>query len=156
MRQAHRAAFTIVELAVVLIIMGITSAIAAPRYADFIAQNRLDAASRRISADLNYASREARHRSTSQQVTFNVVGNAYALDGLTSLTRRSQAYIVELDEEPYGAAVVSADFGGDAVLIYDGYGEPDSGGTIVLSVGAHQRTLTIATTSFGSVAIEAK
>ena len=149
-------AFTLVELTLVVLIMGITSAIAAPRYADFIAQNRLDAATRRVVADLNYASRESKHRSASQQVTFDVTGDAYALDGLASITRKSQPNIVELDEEPYGATIVSANFGEDSILIYDGYGEPDSGGTIVLAVGAHQRTLTLSTTSFTTIDVELK
>jgi len=38
---------------------------------------------------------------------------------------------------------VSASFGGDATLIYDGFGKPDSGGQVVIAVGAYQKTILV-------------
>lgn len=54
-----------------------------------------------------------------------------------------QPYQVAVATEPYSATVVSADFGGDTEVIFDGYGVPDSDGTIVIQVGSYQRTLTV-------------
>ncbi len=41
------------------------------------------------------------------------------------------------------AVVVAAGFGGDRVLIFDGYGKPDSGGKVVVSSGAHEVSVSV-------------
>ena len=53
-------AFTLLEVALVLTIIGILSAIAVPRYANFVAGQRADATARRITTDLAFAQRHAR------------------------------------------------------------------------------------------------
>jgi hypothetical protein len=35
------------------------------------------------------------------------------------------------------------DLGGDATLVYDGYGNPDSAGTIVIQLGQYTKRITI-------------
>ena len=50
---------------------------------------------------------------------------------------------MRLSEDPYGASMVSADFGGDADIIFDVFGVPDSGGSVVIQVGNHVRTVTV-------------
>ncbi len=148
--------FTLVELLLVMLIMGITSAMAVPRFANFMAQSRLDSAARRIVTDLRAASNHAKHRSKTKTVTFDIAGNSYDISGLNSLTHKNQNYIVQLDEEPYTVTIVSVNFGGNATLTYDGYGRPDSGGTIVISVGAAQRTLTLSNAGARDVSILAE
>lgn len=44
---------------------------------------------------------------------------------------------------PWGAVVVSADFGGDWSVVFNGHGVPDSGGSAVIQVGAQQRRITV-------------
>jgi len=148
--------FTLIELLLVLVIMGVTSAMAVPRFANFLAQNRLDTAVTRITADLNYLASQAKHRSTAMRIRFNVLNDSYTLEGLPSLTHKSDAYIVQLGDEPYGVSLVSASFSGSANLTYDGFGKPDSGGTIVLAVGAMTRTMTLTGSNVREVTIIAQ
>ena len=51
--------------------------------------------------------------------------------------------VVDLSVEPYAAIILSADFGDDAVIVFDGFGLPDSGGSVVVQVANHKKTITI-------------
>ena len=142
--STRRRGFTLLEMIMVCIIMAIVTTIAAPRYANLVANQRLDAATRRVQADLSLASRTAKYSSIARKVSFAVASDSYAISGLEDPNRTGQAYVVHLSDEPYGATVVSATFGGDSEVIYDGYGVPDSAGSVVVRVGGYQRTITIA------------
>jgi hypothetical protein len=50
---------------------------------------------------------------------------------------------VSLQDAPYQATLVSAVFGASDTLQFDGWGSPVSGGTVVITVGSEQRTLTV-------------
>src|SRR5688500_9245400 len=66
-RRQTRAAlgFTLIEIVMVLFIMAIVAAMAAPRYSQAIARYRLESAAGRVAADLEYARALARSTSTS-------------------------------------------------------------------------------------------
>ncbi len=136
-------AFSLIEIVAVVVIMGILSSIALPRYSAFIAQQQLEGAERRLVADLALAQRRARQSSASQSVVFNVGQSKYQLPGMAHPDHPGQAFEVRLGDEPYRAMVVSASFGGDATLIYDGYGNADTAGTVVIAVGSRQKTIDI-------------
>ncbi len=140
---SKRTGFTLIELATVVIVMGVIATIAVPRFSSFIAVQRLDAASRRIMVDLARAQRDARFTGTSRTVTFNVAGDRYRLWSLNSIDDPTANYVVLLGDEPYGIDIVSASLGGDMNVIFDGYGVPDSGGTVVIGVGTLQKTITL-------------
>jgi len=144
-KPAARTAFSLLELVVVVVIIGIVSAIAVPRYANALAHHRVDAAARRIVVDLSLAQRQARISSTSQAVEFEVgVGeSAYRLSGMPHLDRSGEEYAVLLYQEPYHATIVSADFGGNKEIVFDGFGVPDSGGVVIVQVGNYQKTITV-------------
>jgi type II secretory pathway pseudopilin PulG len=124
-------------------IIGILASIALPRYAGFVAREQVQSAARRIVTDLSMAQRQARVTSASQTVVFDTVAGTYTLADLSDPDRPSRTYQVSLKDEPYRADIVSAALGGDATLIYDGYGAPDSNGTIVIAVGGYRQTITV-------------
>ena len=144
-RLPHRAAhaFTLVELAVVMIIIGIVTAIAVPRYTGFVAGQRADTAARRITTDLAFVQRRARVSSQSRTISFLVPQDKYEVPGVPDPDHADRDYSVSLGQEPYNAIIVSADFGGDADLVFDGYGVADTDGSVVIRVGIHQRTITV-------------
>ncbi len=142
-RRERRNAFTIVEVVLVMAILALLAGIAVPRYGNFIARQHVEAAARRITVDLALAQRRARSTSTSQTVYFNVAGDSYSLVGMPHPDHSSLEYRVLLTEAPYGTRVVSADFGGDQEIIFDVFGIPDSGGSVVIRVGDHVRTITV-------------
>lgn len=140
--RPSRQGFNLLELVMVIAIMGIVAAVAAPRYAQATARYRINVAARRISQDLALASRQARNAGASRTVTFTAAGTQYTISDLAGLVRASQSYRVDLLAEPYCSRIDSVDFGGDRVVVFNGYGVADSGGQIVLKSGALTRTIT--------------
>ncbi|MDP6543810.1 MAG: prepilin-type N-terminal cleavage/methylation domain-containing protein [Phycisphaerae bacterium] len=133
--------FSLLELVVVLVIMAILAAIVTPRYGQAIARYRVAAVAKKVAADLTFARKRARISSSSQAVNFNVAENAYQLPGVTDSKTAASDYSVTLSSSRYKARIVSADFDGDADVTFDGYGVPDSGGTVVVAVGDYSKTI---------------
>lgn len=141
---ARRRAFSLIELVVVLLIMSIFGAIAAPSFYHSLLFNRVESAARRVKADIDYARQRARLTSTTQTVTF--AGAVYTTS-TKSIDRPSQTNTVNLTKSPYSLNSATANFGGGQTLSFDGYGTPTSGGTVVLSAKAHQCTVTVDATT---------
>lgn len=127
----------------VMAIIAIMSAIAVPRLGRSLARYRADSAAGRVAADLDYARTWAESRSAGQQVTFDVAADSYLLVAVADLDHPSSGYEVQLREAPYAATLESVDFGGNAFVVFDGYGAPGSGGTVSVKVGDVQRTVTL-------------
>lgn len=136
-------AFSYLELVVVLIIIAITASIAVPRYSEAIARHRADETVRRVLGDFTLAQQHARIQGAGQGIAFNVSASSYTLTGMPDLRKSTAEYTVSLADDPYGAQILSADFGGDTTLRYNGYGVPDSDGTIVIRVGNQVRGVRI-------------
>jgi prepilin-type N-terminal cleavage/methylation domain-containing protein len=136
-----RRAFSMIELVIVILIMSIFSAVAAPKFLDSLLFHQVESAVRRVKADIDYARQRARLTSTTQTVTFT--GSTYTVSGMKSLDLNSSTYTVNLTRTPYSLDSATANFGGSQVLTFDGYGSPNSGGTVVLTAKAHQCTLTV-------------
>jgi len=132
--------FTLIELVIVVIIVAVLGAIALPRFARSIDIHRAETAAKRIVHDLNLARESARAQSASVTVSFDPASDAYTMSGQSDLDHANQQYAVSLRESPFHADLVSAVFDGDAEVVFDGYGLPDSGGTIVLETG-HQEVV---------------
>jgi prepilin-type N-terminal cleavage/methylation domain-containing protein len=143
-RWRHKA-FSFLELVMVTIILAIVAAIAAPRYANAMALQRLEAAAQRVANDLALAQRRAKFTSTTQTIDFDVLGDFYAIVGVQDPDRPATPYVVTLSDEPYGATIDSADFAGNTNLIFTGFGVPENGngGTIVIRSGNRQKTITV-------------
>jgi prepilin-type N-terminal cleavage/methylation domain-containing protein len=137
--------FTLFELLLVLAIVATMAAIAAPRFGASTIRYRADLTARRIVSDMNLAQSSAKASSKVQQVRFIVTDNEYRLVGLAPIDSSAgvDECIVSLSTSPYEATLVSADFGGDDTISFNGWGIPDSGGTVVLTVGSEQRTVSI-------------
>lgn len=136
-------AFTLVEAVLVVVIVGILAGIAVPRFTGFVTHQHIEAATRRIITDMALAQRRARITSTAQTVTFDLNADSYTLPGMADPDHPSEPYTVSISDGPYASTITSADFGGDTEVVFDGYGVPDSGGTIVVAAGECQKTLTL-------------
>ncbi len=138
-----RRAFTLLELVVVLAIIAIVSAIAAPRYAGATQRFRADVAARRVASDLLYVRNSARAASRSYSVVFDVPGSSYSVSGLADPQRGGSNYVVALGSEPYACFLASASFGGGGTLTFNGYGRPSAAGSAVLQSGSQRRRITV-------------
>jgi len=147
-----RRAFTLVELVVVMAILGIVAAIAAPRFGASMARRRLDNCEHRIIADFEMARRLARSRSSSVTMQFNPVSNSYDIFALNNLDTGAVNYGVELANPPYNAIVQSALFNTNATVIFDGYGIPDSPGAVIVGVAGIGRIIALGTNGEAVVA----
>ena len=135
--------FSLIELVVVLIILGIWASIAVPRVANSLARYRMEAAATRIVRDLALARARAKSASVSQAVVFDLAAGSYQLVGIEDIDRSGEVYEVLLADYPYRATIVAAEFDGDTGIVFDGYGVPDSGGTVIIQGGGYQRVITL-------------
>ena len=139
--RCHRA-FTLVELLIVVLIMSIVAAAAAPAFLDSLLFHRVESAARRVKADLEMARQTARLTSAAQPVTF--ANSSYTVGNTTkSLDDPHAQYLVDLTAPPFELDTVAADFAGGQSVTFDGYGTPSSSGTVVLTTKNHQCTVAL-------------
>ena len=131
--------FSLLELVLVIVIIATIAGIALPRMSSSTNNSRVDQAIDRIEATLSKAREMARSRSTSVSVRFRT-GN----ERMEIKIGGSTVEKMYLDSSPYYADMTSASFGADEYIIYNGFGMPDTGGTVSISVGSAERTLPVA------------
>ena len=135
------AAFSLLELVLVVAILAVVAAVAAPRYGRAAARYRAELAAQRIAADLDLARRSARAAGVSRSVVFSVATQSYSLPGQGGMERKSATYTISLASRPYEVRLLTADFGGDGTVVFNGYGVADSDGTVLLQAGQERRTV---------------
>ncbi|MDB5333845.1 MAG: hypothetical protein JWP03_4996 [Phycisphaerales bacterium] len=144
--------YTLIEIVVVLAIIGVLWAVAAPRYGNSLCRYRAEQAARRIAADLLLARSQAKMTSKTRTISFNTSTNIYGMD-VQGLTASSTQYNVNISGDPYYASFVSASFNNTAAVTFDQYGSCDNSGTIVVQCGGVQNTITVESTS-GKVTVQ--
>jgi prepilin-type N-terminal cleavage/methylation domain-containing protein len=138
----RRAAFSLIELVIVMLVLSVFTAAAIPTFFDSLLFHRVESAARRVKSDLELVRQTARLTSSAQQ--FTVIGMTYtASNAITHLDRPGEAYFVDLSQSPYLLDALAANFGGFTEVSFDGYGSPSNGGTIILQARDHQCTVTL-------------
>jgi type IV fimbrial biogenesis protein FimT len=143
----------LLELVVVISILAILAALAAPRYTLAIQRYRLEMAANRVAADIRLAKSYARAKGSTATISFAISNSSYSIAGLTSTERRGEAFGVDLSRDPFGVSIQSADFAGTNTLTIKGFGTPSSGGTVLLRLGDQTKTISVSADS-GEVSVQ--
>lgn len=129
--------FTIIEVVVVLTILGVLAATAAPKFANLLSNNSpfsIEAAANMIRSDIRYVQELA--MSTHQQKTI-------------VFSQGSSSYLLPDSSEPRDMQGVT--LGSSLTATFNSFGEPIAGGGQLLSVG----TRTVAITNYtGKVSVQ--
>lgn len=145
MNHRHRrpisSGFSLIELMLVIGIIAVFSAMAAPRYAGSLYRYRADAAAKRISADITMAQSRARATASSRSLIFS--GNTYRIPSERDLAVAANTYAVDLTTAPYFVSISTVNFGGAATLTFNGYGVPSAAGSITIRSGPTTRAISV-------------
>ena len=129
--------FSLIELVLVMMIIVVMASMAIPRFGGTLARNRVEAAARRVAYDLGLARQQALVASAIYTMSFDVAASSYHLVGVTDPDHPTASYVVRLSDPPYEVQIVSAILGRDATITFNGYGLPDSGGSVILATGGY-------------------
>ena len=144
--------FTMVEVIIVLLILGIISAVAVPSIKSSLDEIKLDGAAREIISAIYYAQSSAIKEGEDYKVNFNKVQERFKCDNVvTSLTT-----LHPVDRKPYnidfklagqfqGVDIVTATFlpGNKTDVSFNSLGEPNRSGTVTLDYNGYQKTIGI-------------
>ena len=142
-RYLRRRGFSLPELTIVTLIIGIVAVVAIPRYGRSIAQFRAEAAAKRIAADLMYARQTAMNQGDSKQVTFVIGTNSYSMPNVPHPDRSSPSYSVNLSSTAYPAKITAADFGGTLNVTFDRFGQPNVAGSVTVKSDEFQKSVNL-------------
>ena len=138
-----RRAVTQVELVIVVLLLSILTAMAAPKFLESYHRQRVEAAAARIRADLALARQMAISKSQTRTIIFDSATNSYKLTDLGDLDRRTDSYDVDLSKVPYEVKLTAGGIGVTERVEFDLYGTPNRGGTIILTSNGYQQTVTL-------------
>src|SRR4051812_42872289 len=141
MRNSRRRGFTLIELTLVAALVAIFAAIAMPRVAGNLRNQRLNAAARRLVSDFNLAAARARATSSSRTVVFDLAAGTYIIPGELPLNKASGTYTVTLSSDPYRVTLSDVNFNNTTTATFDGYGKPASGGGVEGGGGGGRRAV---------------
>ena len=138
-----RRGFSLIELVITVLVLGIIAAAAGPRYADSLSRFRLAAAAKRVSDDLNYARDEAMSQGFEQKVIFVTASNSYSMANVPHPDSPGLAYSVDLSSTQYPVSLVAVNFNGAETVTFDIHGRPDTGGTVTVDSDGYQQVIDV-------------
>ncbi len=148
-RPTHGGAFALTELVAVMVIIGILAALAIPRFASAAARQQVEAAARRVTADLRLARRLAKASSVPHRLNFDTQRNRYRIEQresdktwtpIAAADKSADSHAVDLEAAPYETELDSVTSNG--LLEFDAFGVPQKGIRLVLHAGSRWVTLT--------------
>jgi prepilin-type N-terminal cleavage/methylation domain-containing protein len=142
--------FTMVEVVIVVVIIGIAALIAVPMMSS-AASLQIRSAANMIAADIEYTKSMAISRGQKYSVVFDKSADSYKIvgpDGTTTIdhpVKKGFKYIVNFQNESKlnQVDITNADFGGSQTVTFDCLGSPDNGGSVVLQADGTTKTVTV-------------
>ena len=141
-------AFTVAEMLVVTVIMGLAAGMVLP-FVTGTSDMQAMSAARMLASDLQYAQNVAITSQETVTVTIDPANETYQVanaSGVLIHPMNRTAFIVQFkaltgfDE----VDIVSASFGGAALVSFDELGAPNNAGTVAVQAGSNTYTVTVA------------
>ena len=139
------------EIIVVITILAIMATFAVPTYLNSMSHYRVHSAAARIKSDLELARRRAQTASAGRQVVFDTNHDLYVLANVVD-PRSAPHTTVALANSPYQVDLHTVNFGGHASLVFDGFGTPNTSGSLNVRSGNNTKRVIVDAT--GLVRIE--
>lgn len=137
-------AFSFAELVMVLAILAILAAIAAPRVGNTLRRQRLDMASRRLMADLQLVRSQAIRDAAERKLELRQATQDYCVPVEVRIGADS---CVEFNEDPYAGVEIVGTSYNPAEVVFNRLGLPQTGGSITLAADFEQVTINISSTT---------
>jgi len=170
-KRGLHSGFSLVETLIVIVLLGIVTALAIPTLQSGLAESKLAGASGEITVALEYAQLAAMTSGGQTRVTidaandtilverFEISGDITGADTelpendidsgafatVAHPASRGKDYDIAFADEARfdGVDIASANFGGGQTVTFDAMGVPSNGGTVTLSLGDKQVSLTV-------------
>lgn len=139
-----RHAFTLIELVVTLVIVGIVAAIAVPRMASAQVSNRLDAVAARLDSEFVGAGELARARGESLTIQISASTDTLRVYKGAGASRSTLLKTVDFSAAPYQADITATNIAdGSGYLTVDAFGIYEAGAKVVYNIGGVSRSITV-------------
>jgi Tfp pilus assembly protein FimT len=139
--RRDRRAYSTLELLIALSIIGLTTAIAAPRYFSSVRRTKLERVTELVAADLSRARDNARAYGLDQTVTFT--NERYRVTTRTASANTN--VMIDLSVDPYEGSVSRVRTGSYSAVTFNKYGLPSNPIVIGFRSGGLLRVLTMST-----------
>jgi type II secretory pathway pseudopilin PulG len=140
-RPTRSAGYSTLEVVIAMSIIGITTAIAAPRYFASVQRTKLERAASLVGADIARAQQNARAYGLDQTVTFN--NERYRVT--TRTASGDSVADVDLSKEPYEGAAERVRTGSYNSVTFNKHGMPSNALIVALRSGSVLRVLSLST-----------
>ncbi len=159
--QIHRKGISLFEITIVMLVLGILAAVAAPRFSGSFQSSKLVAAANRIAGDLDYVRRVALNEGKTTTFHCDATSDRYWSGEVSFPQFPGQLLNVNIKAVDHPTFELKADFDGQASLSFDFEGVPHVGstplqnGSITLTSGSRTLVIQIAAGTGDTTVIQA-
>lgn len=137
-----------IEVVIVVVIMGVIVAIAAPRFSDAASGRSLSSAKNIVERDINAIKLRARATGKNHLVVFYPSDEMYVAFEGTDIDRDQIVFVRVLTDDPIGVELSRTNIGGDENIMVNPYGELEKDFTIGLLNQGTEITVSFEGTDF--------